>query len=260
PLYTLGAYLPIPTQYYESVKIEVVKIFGEEVVSGRTPFIANFSLRGNNNLYELDDVFIAGYIYNDTKMHLDPLILTGRNPFLFAPLFTNNKMNWTDFEVSFNNYKVLTKIYRTHGLQNGFELYMQYFEMNITIIHEYNETGFITEYIVYYDDQLYHNCSLGGITDPPIVIDTDPPVITVINPNLDDVFGTNPPEYHVTVEEEKLNCTWYRISNGSLELSEKIGFSSGSSIVELTGQINESLWNSFSDGNLTVRFYANDSA
>jgi len=145
-------------------------------------------------------------------------------------------------------------------LQNGFELHYRDYQKNITFSHKYNETGFLSEYTVYFNDNLYHNCSVGEVFPPPIVIDTDPPVITVINPSLEDIFGTNPPEYHVTVEEENLNCTWYWISNGSLEASEEIVFSSGSLIVELTGQISESVWNSFSDGNLTFRFYANDSA
>ena len=31
-------------------------------------------------------------------------------------------------------------------------------------------------------------------------------------------------------------------------------------MVEISGQINQTVWNLFSDGNLTIRFYANDSS
>jgi len=207
--YTLEPYIPFSTKHYESAKIEVIKIFGEEVVSNRTLFVANFSLKRDNGVWDLENELIVGYIHGDNNMYFDPLVISSVSPFYLAPLFANNRMNWTEFAFSYNNYNGImnSDYYAANELQNGFELHYRDYQKNITFSHKYNETGFLSEYTIYYNDVLYHNCSVGEVFPPPIVIDTNPPVITVINPSLDDMFGTNPPEYYVTVEEVLRNFT-----------------------------------------------------
>jgi len=254
------------TKNYQNATVEVIKVFGEDQSSRRTPFIANFSMRGDYNLWELEDVLIVGYIHNDSNMYFDPLVISSLGPFYLAPLFVNNRMNWTDFSTSYNNYSIIksSNYYSVSELQGGFNLYQRDNIKNLTFSYNYNESGVLTEFTVYYNDQLYHNCSLGKILPPPlpplIEIDIDPPVITVLNPSSEKLFGVSPPVFNLTVVEEQLNRTWFSLSNGTIEFTQELSFTSGGSTVEISGQINQTFWNCFSDGNITVRFYANDSS
>lgn len=259
---TMDSYFVVTTQHYESATVEVIKIFGEEKSAGRTPFIANFSLRGDNNLWEAEEVLIVGYIHNDSSMYFDLLVMSPLNPFYLAPLFVNNKMNWTEFTASYNGYSGVknSNYLSVSELPSGFNIYYNTYTSNATFSHRYDETGFVLEYAVYYNGQLYHNCSLEKIVPPPIVVDTDPPVITLTNPSSKKLFGVSPPVFSLTVAEEHLKRAWFSLSNGTIEFTQELSFASGGSIVEIAGQINQTFWDCFSDGNITVRFYANDSS
>ncbi len=259
---SINANIVFPTKNYQNATVEVIKVFGEDVDSGRTPFIANFSMRGDYNLWELEDVLIVGYIHNDSNMYFDPLVISSIGPFFLAPLFVNNKMNWTDFSTSYNNYSIIesSNYYSVSELPNGFNFYQRDYANNVTFSYNYNESGVLTEFTVYYNDYLYHNCTLGKILPPPIEIDIGPPVITVVNPSSEKLYGASPPVFNLTVEEEQLNCTWLTISSGTIEFTQELSFTSGGPIVEISGQINQTFWNCFSDGNIAVRFYANDSS
>ena len=260
--YSIPANLIFPTKHYQNMSVEVINIFGEDSNSGRTPFVANLSMQGEYDLWELKDVLIVGYIHSDSNMYFDPLIVSGVSPFVFAPIFANNNMNWTEFALSYNNYSIIgnSNYYSVSELPNGFNLHQRDYEYNVTSSYKYNESGVLTEFTVYYNDYLYHNCTLEKISPPPIEIDTDPPVITVVNPSSEKLFGVSPPVYNLIIEEEHLNYTWLSLSNGTTEFRQELSFTNGETIVEISGQVSQSAWNCFTDGNLTVRFYANDSS
>ena len=252
-------YLVVPTKPYKKMNVEVVKIFGEEVASGRNTVVSNISFQQESGEWDLEDRLNVEYIYGDNNMYFD-IHLEGA--FTFAPLFTNNDMNWSDFTNSYNRFSgpFSSDYYTASELQNGFEIHYRSYTENITYSYRYNETGFLSEYLIYYNGELFHNCSLRRVSKLPPVIDTEPPVITLINPRIEEMCGKNPLEYRIIVEEQNLNRTWITLSNDSLVLSQQIPFESGGSMVEISGQINESLWNLFSDGNITLRFWANDSS
>ncbi len=259
---TIQANVVFPTKNYQNASVEVIKIFGEEKGSGRTPFVANFSMKGNYNLWELNNLLIVGYVHNDSKMYFDPLVISSIGPFYLAPLFVNNKMNWTEFVVSYNNYSIIksSNYYSVSERINGYNFYQRDYVKNITFSHEYNEFGVLTEYLVYYNDQLYHNCSLGKIIPPPIEIDTEPPEITLFIPNNEDLVSTTPLEYSLRIYEEQLNCSWITISDGIVKFTQELNFPSGDLEVEIAGYITNSTWNCLVDGSITVRFSANDSS
>ena len=146
--------------------------------------------------------------------------------------------------------------YSVSELNSGFNFYQIDFVKNITFSHIYNETGFLSEYIVYYNGQLIHNCSVRKITIPPLVNDTQSPVITVTTPNIGDICGVFPLKFNFTIEEEHLNCSWITISDGILEHTQDLSVTTS----DFTGQINDTAWDSLSDGNITIRIYANDSS
>ena len=81
--------------------------------------------------------------------------------------------------------------------------------------------------------------------------DFNAPVIVISSPNLGD-SKTNPPNFDVSITDTFLNTTWYSIFDGT-QWSENITFSGA------TGTIDQTLWESLSNGELIIRFYANDS-
>ena len=86
----------------------------------------------------------------------------------------------------------------------------------------------------------------------PAVINGDftDPSITINDPILGDK-GTNPPDFDLTIVDYSIDSMWYLIFDGS-KWSE-ITFFTGTS-----GTINQSLWNSLNNGELIIRFFAND--
>ena len=259
---TISANLLFPTKYYQNMSLEVIKVFGEDINSGRTPFIVNFSMQGDYNLWDVEDVLIVGYIHSDNKMYFDPFVISSVGPFFFVPIFVNNKMNWTEFALSYNNYSVIgnSNYYSVSELPNGFNFYQRDYANNVTSSYKYNESGVLTEFTVYYNDCLYHNCTLEEIIDPPVIIDAYSPVITVLNPSSAGLYGVTPFEFNLILEEEQLNCAWLTISDGNVEFTQHLSFASDGVETEIAGQVSESSWNLLSDGNITVRFWANDTS
>ncbi len=84
----------------------------------------------------------------------------------------------------------------------------------------------------------------------------DGPVASVINPIADQEFATNPPPFKVKVIEGESYFFWYTLNNsdpyGLLDLP-------GSLDEEINGFVDNNLWGSFSNGEITIRFYVNDS-
>ncbi|MFX0167246.1 MAG: DUF2341 domain-containing protein, partial [Candidatus Hodarchaeota archaeon] len=79
-------------------------------------------------------------------------------------------------------------------------------------------------------------------------IDTSAPDITINSPNPNDLFGLNAPDYNLTVIDPNLDLIWYSLDGGV----------SNSTPVTTIGTIDQTMWSSQSDGNVTIRFYAND--
>jgi len=78
------------------------------------------------------------------------------------------------------------------------------------------------------------------------------PVIIINSPN-DSSNHTTAPTFSITITDQSpIDKTWYSVNNGT-EWSQNIFFT-GTSV-----KINETLWNSLNDGDVSIRFYANDS-
>ncbi|MFX1343459.1 MAG: OmpL47-type beta-barrel domain-containing protein, partial [Promethearchaeota archaeon] len=100
--------------------------------------------------------------------------------------------------------------------------------------------------------QLFGNKSIGTMYHSDarhFSIDTTGPIITVIEPELDDFFGSTAPDFSISIDELNLNTSWYSIDNGITNIT----FSG------LSGTINQTEWDDLIDGSLSIKFYANDS-
>ncbi|MFX0002960.1 MAG: hypothetical protein ACFE9J_05700, partial [Candidatus Hermodarchaeota archaeon] len=78
--------------------------------------------------------------------------------------------------------------------------------------------------------------------------DTTPPTITVANPIANALFANDAPDFNITVSKFNLQDIWYIL----------LGNPKKYMLSETTGTINQIAWESFGDGLVTIRFYAND--
>lgn len=97
----------------------------------------------------------------------------------------------------------------------------------------------------------YANDSFGciGFKEIQVEKDIDPPYISIIDPVEGEIFESSP-SYYINVSDSNLDKIWYTLN---MELTKYY-------VTTLTGGIDLSLWNSLLDGNITIRFYVNDSA
>jgi len=98
----------------------------------------------------------------------------------------------------------------------------------------------------------YVNDSLGYLASAGVNIekDTEAPIIIINSPSTDVIFGNNAPEYNLTVIELNLHSMWYTLDGGL----------TNNTFTGLIGTINQTIWDSISEGNVTVGFYVRDSA
>lgn len=76
------------------------------------------------------------------------------------------------------------------------------------------------------------------------------PVITINEPEFAEVFVDISPYYSISIYETSLDSYWYSLDGGQMNHS----------ISELIGAIDQSAWDSVSDGHITLTFYAKDEA
>lgn len=79
--------------------------------------------------------------------------------------------------------------------------------------------------------------------------DVNIPLITINTPNTNDIIGSQPPHYNITVVEPNIDLMWYTLNNGVTTVS----------FTEITGTIDQTEWDNFGNGSVTIIFYANDS-
>ena len=76
-----------------------------------------------------------------------------------------------------------------------------------------------------------------------------PPLITINSPNESEFFNTIAPTFNLTVQEPDLDTSWYSLDDGDTNFY----------FTGLTGSINQTEWDKFGGGNITIKFYVNDS-
>jgi len=97
--------------------------------------------------------------------------------------------------------------------------------------------------------RFYANDSAGNIGFAEVTINKDvtAPIITFNNPQNSDVIGATAPNFNISIDELNLDKTWYSLNGGN-----NVTFTG------FTGTINQALWDALSEGNVIIRFYAND--
>ncbi|MFX1600993.1 MAG: NosD domain-containing protein, partial [Promethearchaeota archaeon] len=100
--------------------------------------------------------------------------------------------------------------------------------------------------------RFYANDIAGNIDSSVVIVykDIRSPVISIIFPLTDGVFGLIAPNYNISIDEPNLDTIWYTLDGGITNYT----------ITGLTGTLNQTAWEALSEGTITIRFYANDTA
>jgi hypothetical protein len=98
--------------------------------------------------------------------------------------------------------------------------------------------------------RFYANDTFGHINYAEVLVEKDSiiPSIIINSPNADDYYGSIPPDFGISIEELNIDTTWYTIDDGITNII----------FTGLTGTIDQSEWDKKTDGQVTIRFYAND--
>ncbi|MFX1499749.1 MAG: hypothetical protein ACFFDH_02150 [Promethearchaeota archaeon] len=103
--------------------------------------------------------------------------------------------------------------------------------------------------------RFYSNDSLGNIGSQQISVykDSIPPDIDIINPIQNERIGSFPPQYNVNIEDPHLDKKWYVLINATYQddCTGEIPFLSNTGLI--------TAWYLFGDGEIIIKFYANDS-
>ncbi len=206
----------------------------------------------NNNSYGIlfysydDDNTISG---NNASNNFIELLCSDENTILGNVISNNSKVR---LDSSSNN----NKIFLNHFVNN--EIGAEDNGINNTW-----DNGIIGNY---WDDYDGVDANDDGIGDTPYIIsgtagshdnfpiwtngDDIAPVITIISPLPDSIFGLDAPNYNLSIDELNLDTIWYTLDGGITNYT----------ITGLTGTFNQTAWEGLSEGSLTIRFYANDTA
>jgi len=266
----------IPSQSYYSTyykNLIIDNIYGIHVYTDTNTFYYNYLDNIERNVYEdlsgsnkWDNGSIGNYYSNYTGVDLngdgigdDPYYIPGRSGYVHGP--DNYPIVWQNpllsvleplegavysveapsFNLLILRDKIVSMWYTINNNKTKF-----YFSSNTTILQ--------SAWDLLLDGSVSINFHIKdiqfGLTKPTQVTifkDTTGPIINVVSPITSEVFEL-PPSYEITITEVNLDKIWYTLD----------GYANKIFITELIGNISASLWNQLPNGNITIRFYAND--
>ncbi|MFX1583829.1 MAG: nitrous oxide reductase family maturation protein NosD [Promethearchaeota archaeon] len=146
---------------------------------------------------------------------------------------------------------VNNKFYKNSFISNGIHVFDNGTATfwNNTIVGNYwdNYTG-VDLNNDHIGDTPYNISGGANANDSLPIVDHGAPIIEINTPTSSD-YGTNAPEFNLSVNEPYIYSMWYTINNSGI----KYYFTEN-------GTINQDAWNALTDGNVVITFYARDIA
>ncbi|MFX1233630.1 MAG: hypothetical protein ACFFBY_03635 [Promethearchaeota archaeon] len=131
------------------------------------------------------------------------------------------------------------------SISNGFIMRLSIMGDIIEFEYTYTSFGLLSTYSEYNNGKEYFTIRLNNFN---YLIDDSEPIITILTPQANHTFGSIAPSYNLSIIEPNLDKVWYTLDGGLNNIT----------ITNLSGKINQTLWNNIPQGSLTIRFYAND--
>ncbi|MFW9829067.1 MAG: hypothetical protein ACFFEY_15935 [Candidatus Thorarchaeota archaeon] len=128
---------------------------------------------------------------------------------------------------------------------NGFIMSLTILDDIIEFEYKYTSIGLLNTYSEYYNGKEYFTVRFNNFT---YQIDDSDPIINILYPQENQTFGRIAPSYDISIIEPNLDKIWYTLDGGLNNVT----------ITNLSGKINQILWNALPEGAVTIRFYAND--
>ncbi|MDX1797736.1 MAG: hypothetical protein R3255_03725 [Candidatus Lokiarchaeia archaeon] len=128
---------------------------------------------------------------------------------------------------------------------NGFIMSLILFDDILEFEYKYTSIGLLETYSEYYNGKEYFTVRFNDFT---YQIDDSDPIINILSPQDNQIFGRIAPLYNISIIEPNLDKIWYTLDGGLNNIT----------ITNISGKINQILWNALPVGPLTIRFYAND--
>ncbi|MFX1378907.1 MAG: hypothetical protein ACFFA4_07410 [Promethearchaeota archaeon] len=131
------------------------------------------------------------------------------------------------------------------SISNGFIMSLTILDDIIQFEYTYTSIGLLNTYSEYNNGKEYFTVRFNNFT---YQIDDSDPIINILSPQDNQTFGRIAPSYNISIIEPNLEKIWYTLDGGLNNVT----------ITNLSGKINQILWNALPQGPLTIRFYAND--
>jgi len=98
--------------------------------------------------------------------------------------------------------------------------------------------------------RFYANDSFGheDYSEVIVIKDLISPIVSINSPVLNELFGSTPPNFDISITESNPDLMWYTLDSGAINIT----FGS------LIGTIDQAEWNKQGNGTVTVKFYARD--
>jgi len=260
-IYLIGSYHPCSACYWEGLLVKFnnagVKQWNESIsklnrhIAGYSLFIDNYDnlfVLGDMSTLDISDIFLAKYdnlgsqqwnsSWGGSESELgrygDIAVDPFGSIFIVCTIKSYGSGDWDICLVKFNESGI-AQWYKTKG---GLEAD---YGAGVVLDSQNN---------VYVIGSLWAGVSNYNIVLLKYAYDTVAPIININSPQQNAIYGTNAPNYVITIIEKNLNLMWYTLDGGE----------TNTSFTELTGTINQLLWDNLSLGEINLTFYAKDNS
>ena len=236
---------------FKKANLTVDYVSGDDFYLNRTIALSNYTLMDtmgkwytNYTLQEaiympIDDLM---YIYQDENDYFN--IMTSN--IAGFPFMVTTDFNWTVFTTRYSTIIPIGYYVYITAFSNGYKIsQVGYHDDTVELLFNFTSYGVLESFSMLNGGELFYLVQLNYSSIENEMID---PIITINSPAPNDIFSYIPPNYNISIIGFQLDSMWYTLDNGLANIT----------ITALIGTINETEWNALPNGQVTIRFYAND--
>ena len=235
---------------FKKANITVDYVSGDDYYLNRTIVLSNYSLMDTMGTwytnYSLQDAFYIPvcelmYIYQDAEDYFDTI----SSSLAGFPFMVTTDMNWTVFVAMYQTFIPYGYNVNITAFSNGYKISQASSNYFMEMIFNFTSYGVLDSFSWLNNGEKFYLIQLNYSS---IEAETIDPIIIINSPLQDEVFGDTAPTFNLTISGANLDSIWYTLDNGLTNIT----------ITTLIGTIDETKWNALPNGQVTIRFYAND--